>query len=158
MGFEKVQFYGIVEIDCNAVAQAVFNLYTDQPAGVMALRETRTIAATSGRQVVRIRLAGTTKGKLLRPEIVPTGLFYLYGMRVWARVAGAAAPWQWYAIPVVETPEAWTAVKLPIEPTPDEWSAVKLPIPESGEEWTPVKLAVQPSSETAEWIDLPMDE
>ena len=156
MGFESVYLLAMIEVDCYNVAGATLALATDRPAP-FATRETRTIPTNTSRRAERIRLAGTSKGKLIKPAVTPAGVFYLYGMRVWAREL-PTGQWTWYQIPLIETPSEWMPVKWPIPPTPEEYIPVKWPIPATPDEYVPVKWPVDPSRTTYEWVNVQMDE
>ena len=152
---ERVAIFGLIDIDLESTGQSVVRLSTDLPAtstpavgplpAGWAVRETKAIAAT-GRRVVRLRLQGTTKGRLYIFTLSGiTGVTRLYGAKIWARVLPSPS-WDWYTVPVPPTSEEWTAVKLEIPPTSD-WGPAKLPIAETGD-WTPAKLAI---AETGDW-------
>lgn len=182
MGFEKVAIFGIIELHLDSTNGGAITLSTDLPGGLMALRETKGIPAT-GRRVVRFRLAGTTKGHLYSVKVVPAGggTIRLYGGRIYTRVL-PGREWSWYAIPIPETSEEWTAQPLPIPQTGDwqpaklpipetgDWAPAKLPIPETGEwegrklpipetsDWSPSKLPIAPTPPNPEWVELEVDQ
>lgn len=172
MGFERVAIFGLLDLELDATAGGTVTLSTDLPGNAMAVKETKSIPATT-RRVVRFRLKGTTKGRLYSLKVTPTGggVIRLYGGRIWARVLPGNA-WDWYAIPIPPTSEEWSAVKLPIPETPqefspvklpipptsEEWNAVKLPIPETPQEFSPVKLPIKPTPENPEWVNLETDQ
>ena len=143
MGFEAVTLIREVQIDCDAPSQATFRIYSDIPSNAIALRVTKTISVTTGRQSPSFMCPGSIRGRLWKWEITPTGLFRLYGMRVWARQLPGGR-WGWYDIPVTDTPEEFTAIPLPIPTTPDEFAELRLP--------------VTPSEEAASWTTIPVDE
>lgn len=128
-----------VSVQYDAPNGGALNLYTDLPVPNTIL--TLPLPATSGRREFRLRLPGTCRAKLVRPEVLPSGIFRLYAMSLYARTL--PGDWRWIQVPVVATPEEWSAIKLPIPPTPDEWS--------------PLPLPVHKSEQVAEWRDLPMD-
>ena len=143
MGFEAVTLIREVQIDCDAPSQATLKIYSDIPSNIIALRVTKTISVTTGRQTPSFMCPGNIRGRLWKWEITPNGLFRLYKMRVWARQLPGGT-WGWYEIPVTATPETFTAIPLPIPNTPDEFVALRLP--------------VEPSAETAGWTAIPVDE
>jgi hypothetical protein len=155
---EHVALFGIIELQYHATNGGTLTLSTDLPGDAMAVRETRTLPTTAGsRRVIRFRLSGNTKGRLYRVKVVPTGngIIRLYAGRIWARLL-PSPQWQWYAIPIPETPEEWERVALPI-PATGEWERVALPIPPTGD-WERVQLPIKPTPPNPEWVDIPVDQ
>lgn len=170
MGFERVAIFGLIDVDLESTGTGTLTLSTDLPGIALAARETKAIPATS-RRSMRFRLQGTTKGHLYTLRIVPAPgcLMRLYGARIWARVLPGGA-WQWYPVPMIETPAEftpvklpipptgeWEPVKLPVPPTPEEWSPVKLPIPPTPQEFSPVPLPIKPTPANPEWVNIEID-
>jgi hypothetical protein len=158
VGFERITLFGIIELELESTGTGTLTLSTDLPGSAMAVRETKSVTATS-RRPVRFRLQGTTKGHLYSVKLVPPvgGVIRLYGGRIWARVL-PGAQWDWYAIPMIATPEEWTPQALPIPPTPQEWTPQPLPIPPTPQEWTPQPLPIKPTPQNPEWVQIPVDQ
>lgn len=156
---ERVAIFGIVELNVDASNGGSLTLSTDLPGDSMAVRETKVIPVTTGRRVIRLRLMGTTKGRLYSAKVEPTGngIIRLYAGRIWARIL-PSQQWAWFALPIEPTPEEWTAVPLPIPPTSQEWTAVPLPIPPTSQEWTATPLPIKPTPANPEWVDVPVDQ
>lgn len=158
---QLVTLFRFVEVLIDAPGGATLTFYTDLPGNAMASRSSVGIPATSGRHSFRLPLSGSVKGKLYQLKIVPNGgtIVSVYAAKVYARVLGpAAAPWQWYAVPVTETPVEWSAVKLPIPATSEDWQPVKLPIPATSDDWSALKLPIDPTSEQWAEMKLPVKE
>ena len=178
---EIITLFGILELTLDCTGAGTAYLSTDLPGDLMAVQETKQITTTTTRRVFRWRLKPSTKGRLYRLKVVPTGsaIIRLYGGRLWARPITVAsgyneqmAPgWQWFAIPIPATPEEWAAVPLPIPETPVDFAAVPLPIPETPVEFSPLPLPIPPTSEewtsaqlpiketpaNPEWVDIAVD-
>ena len=163
MGFQTCKLYREIELDVDiaTAASGTLTVYTNFPGNVMALRHTATIAATSGRAPINVRLPGTCIGKLIRLKLSCTGIVRLYGSRVLAKEIGTpdAEPpaWGWFPVYVEQTPEEFAVVHLPITPTPEEWTVVHLPITQTPEDWTVMKLAMRDTPDVFAWVDIPMD-
>lgn len=154
MAFNQVKLYRLLVLDIQLGANAVVTFYTELPdAGLNQVRQV-TLAATSGRQPVKVKLPGTARGRYAKVAIAPTGTMRLFGMTLYGKVIGAAGETQWFWAPgpVEGTPEEWTSVKLPIPPTPEEFTAAPLPIPPTPEEWTEARLPIPPTPE--EWSQM----
>jgi hypothetical protein len=182
--FAKVALFSKVEVDVAASASGTLTIATDLPGTAMAIRCTLTVPATT-RRPVGFRLPYSTLGHLVKATYNPgTGQSTLFGARIWARALPDGV-WQWYPLPVVETPnefspqalpipvtpEEWTGTALPIPATPnefspqalpipatpEEWTGAALPIPATPEEWTGAVLPVIPTPSIPDWVDLEVD-
>jgi hypothetical protein len=156
-----VTLVSILELDCSGTGAVSVVIYSDLPGDICAARETRSFDASAAgtRRVIRLKLAGTTKGRSFKFEITPAGsvIFRLFGARVYARNTGAAGnAWAWRDLPVTPTPEEWATVDLPIAPTSEEWQTVALSIPPTSEEWGEVALPIPPTSEEWGEVALPI--
>jgi hypothetical protein len=161
VGFERVTLFGTVEILYQSSLGAVLSLWTDLPGDALVLRRFGTMPAAAGRRTFRLRVSGAVKGRLYQLMVTPSngGDVRIYGARVWARQLGpAASAWQWYAVPVVETPDEYQPVKLPIEPTGDAWQAVKLPVEPTPEDWSAAALPIKATPPVPEWVSVEVDE
>jgi hypothetical protein len=159
MGLERVKQYRLLILDVEIDATAVVTFATELPGPGLAIVRTATLAATTGRQPVKVLLPGNAKGRYAQVSIAPTGAMILYGVVLWGKTMGEASEtsWTWAAGPVVPTPDDWTTVPLPIPPTPEEWEAVPLPIPPTAEEWTAAALPIPPTADEYEWAEIPVD-
>jgi len=171
MGFETLNLYREIELDASLEAAATLLVSTETPGQAVTGRFSKNLAATSGRVPVNVRLPGDLRGKLLKLRLTPTGLCVLYGARVYAKPLGVESAWGWYPLPVVETPEGYSAASLPILPTPEGWSEAPLPIVPTPEGWSEAPLPIVPTPEGWEiqplplretplepgWVDLPVD-
>lgn len=70
MAFRKVNEFKECTLHYDAPGGGLFYLYTDMPGGVMALRKTEVLPATTGRGTHTIPLDGI-EGTLYRPEVIP---------------------------------------------------------------------------------------
>jgi hypothetical protein len=171
MGFERGHLFGKVELDIYVqTGFCAFRFITDLPAQ-SAWRHVSTLAPMFTRRPVEVNLSSLIKGRVYSIELVPTGITTFYGARVWARPL-PDGKWDWFPLPVVETPEAWTRIQLPItptpdeyqrimlpiEPTPDEWSRVQLPIPPTPDEWSRIPLPIRPTQDITTWREIERDE
>jgi hypothetical protein len=157
MGLDRVKQYRLLILDIEIDATAVVSFATELPGPGLAVVWRTTLAATTGRQAVKVLLPGNAKGRYAQVTVAPTGAMILYGVVLWGKTMGEASEtsWTWAAGPVVPTPDDWTTVPLPIPPTPEEWEAVPLPIPPTSEEWQSVALPVPPTPEEWEAAPLP---
>jgi len=185
MAFEKVKLFGKIEVDIAASSVGTFALLTDVPGYAMAQRFTFSVPITTRRPVVS-RVPNNTVGHLLKVSYTPgSGQAVIYGARIWAREL-PGGQWQWYPLPVVETPveftamdlpiprtpeefsparlpiqstpEEWASAVLPIPPTPEEYSAAPLPIPQTPEAWSSISLPVKPTPVVPDWADMEIDQ
>jgi hypothetical protein len=185
MAFEKIKLFGKIEFELSNSATDTLALLTDVPGVVMASRVSLSVAA-QGRGVYRSRLPYNMQGHLIQLRYTPgAGQTTLYGARVWAREL-PDGQWQWYALPVVDTPteyaamdlpipatgnewqsgplpipatpDDWKAMGLPIPPTPDEWGAGPLPIPPTPDGWSAMNLPVKATPAMGEWSDVEVDQ
>ena len=156
----RVCWIRFFEVTYQSEETGVFRLYTDIPGpGLAEVAGAATVLpVAAGRQEFRIPVPGTTRARLLYPEITPNagGTLRLYKLRAFVRSL-PNGEWQWITLPVVPETSEWIPVKLPIPPTPEEFSPVKLPIPPTPEEFSPVKLPITPSDEVSDWQELPVD-
>ena len=83
-GEPRVKEFETIEVEIDATGTVSYDFRTDLPGGVLATRQTATIPATSGRQVVPITVA-LPVGKLMRFTLTATATFRLYAIRVKAR-------------------------------------------------------------------------
>lgn len=146
MGFETFYQFREVEILCDTSGSMTLTVLTNQPLGGMAPRDTVSIdtPAAPERTTINVRLVGTCRGSLPQFRLAGVNTVRLYGMRVFARPFGEmSGAWQWYSIPVRQTPEGWEARPLPIRATPEDWETRPLPINPSGVTWR--------------WVELPVD-
>jgi hypothetical protein len=153
---ERITLFGIIDVELESTGAGTLTLSTDLPGNAMVVRETKPIAATVSRTVVRFRLAGTTKGHLYNLKIQPNNgvVMRIFSAKIWARVM--PGEWAWYAVPVPATGD-WTEAKLPIPPM-GEWAAQPLPIPPTPADWTPQPLPIKPTPQNPEWVNIPIDE
>ena len=171
MASEKLKLFSKIEIEVLATAQGTLAILTDVPGAAMAQRFSFSIPATTRRPVTS-RVPYSTQGHLVQAICTPgaAGTMTIYRARIWGREL-PAGQWEWYALPVIETPVEFTAAPLPIPPTPEEWhetalaipptpeewKPLALPIPPTPEEWRPMKLPVKATPEVPDWVDLEVD-
>lgn len=158
---ELVKLAGIIDLDSQATGPMQLVIYSDLPGNAQAVRETRVFDASQGgggRQVIRLKLHGTTKGHAFKFELanlsMGTNTLRLYGARFLFKNIGVGADWTWASLPVDPTPEEWSAIALPIDPTSEEWTVAPLPIDPTSDEWKPVALPIDPTSD--EWSPWPL--
>jgi hypothetical protein len=158
MALDSTGLVRLVEVEYDTPASGTVLIRTDLPGGAMAQRATGALPATSGRQVARIPVPGTVEGSLWKFAITATGIFRIYGVRVFARTIGRAqTDWGWHALEVAPTPDTWTELRLPIEPTPEEYSALRLPIEPTPEEYSALRLPIEPTPEEYSALRLPIE-
>lgn len=161
MGFEKVTIFGTLELLYSATGIADVQFLTDLPGNALAVRAFDDMPAAAGRRPFRLRMHGTVKGTLYQVAVIPrTGVTAeVYGARVWARQLGPVeSAWQWYTVPIVETPLEYVAVPLPVEESPLHFSAVKLPIDPTSDLWQPAKLPVEATPDVFSAVPLPVEQ
>lgn len=172
MASEKVKLFSKIEIEVLAPYYGgTFSILTDLPGNAMAQRFSFPVTPGAARRPVTSRLPYNTQGHLLQVSFTPgVGQATLYRARVWAREL-PGGQWQWYALPVIETPieyspaplpipvtpEEWSSNALPIAATPEEWSAGALPIPPTPDEWTPAALPIKATPPVPDWVELEVD-
>lgn len=97
LGSQTVKQLRELELDIWAYGTCTITVYSDLPGNVMALRVTKTPAATSGRTKVQIPLPqGSVPdnylfGRLVRVTITSAAAFKLFGARIHARPIGVYA-------------------------------------------------------------------
>jgi hypothetical protein len=163
---------GAIEYDCTG-GTGTFQLWTDLPGNVLTLRESKDLAATSGRQVYEFPLSGATKGRLARAKVLPpsAGRIILYRVGLYVRRLGRQAnDWHWIWLNVAGSDDQPRPLQIPIPPTSDyvqikapipqtgEYQQIKAPIPPRDDSYRPVKLPIEPSDDAQRWVDLPTDE
>jgi len=146
MAFEHIFLLGKLELDVIATAAGTITIQTDIPDNAMTDRGTVAVGIST-RRVVQKRLPGHFQGHLFQFTYAPgNGTSRLYGMRLWARELPNGR-WGWHALPVVPTPQEWSAVALEIPPTPDSWASVRLEFAPTPEGWSGVALSIPPTPE-----------
>lgn len=178
MASEKLKLFSKIELELISSAAAPLVLLTDMPGNAMAARFTWTVPASNpvGDQLVRrtatSRLPCNTQGHLVQAIYtpIPGQTALLYRCRIWGRELPAGS-WQWYQVPVLETPvefsphdlpippttEDWKAAGMPIPPTTEDWKAAGLPIPPTSEEWRALKLPIKATPDVPDWVDMEVD-
>jgi hypothetical protein len=171
VAFEKIYLIAKIEIDLQSAVAGAFGILSDTPGNAIAPRVTVT-TPICGRRVVQKRLPYFVQGHLFTFTWLPVlGPGRLYGVRVWARELPTGA-WQWYALPVVSTPNEWASARLQIPETPDGWTAARLEVPPSAAEWSSVALRmpatpdewgnmalpIRPTPPVPEWVTLEVDQ
>lgn len=155
MSFPQNTLFAKIELDIVVpISAATLLVKTDVPGFAMATRATITVPVTT-RRPVAARLPFNCQGHLIQLVLTPgaSSKVRLYGCRVWARVLPDGR-WNWYPIPVVDTPVGYSRVNLPIQQTPEEWSRVGLPIAATGEEYSRVALPVMTTPD--DWRSVPL--
>lgn len=155
----NVHLYRKLILDLDSAAQATLEVLTELPTAPTAVRNTYTIAATSGREPVKILLPADLRGRYLKLRLSATGVVRLYGAKVYMRDLGQKQPsaWRWERLPVEVTPDLFSPVKLPIPPTPDEFGAVRLPIEPTPDDFSAVKLPIPPTPDDFAAVRVPIE-
>lgn len=172
MAFEKVKLFSKIEVELASTVTGTFRVLTDVPGNTMAQRGLNINTPVATRRVISSRLPYNTQGHLIQASLIPNfgGAITLYGVRVWGREL-PGGEWQWYPLPVIDTPiefsaaqipipptpEEWGGSSLPIPPTPEGWSSAALPIPPTPEGWSAAELPIKPTPAVPEWADLEVD-
>jgi hypothetical protein len=132
-------------------------IWSDLPGFALAERVSAIpTPSTTTRRQIRFRVEGVVKGHLFQFQWSPgMGTGRLYRARAWARELPTGA-WGWYALPVPETPDEWSALQLPMPASPEEWSAIALPVPVSPQEWSTIALPVPESPQAWSSAQLPI--
>jgi len=144
---EKLCLFSKVELEVVATGPGSLALLTDVP-GPLAQRFAFTVPASALRRTVTSRLPYNMQGHLVQAILTPGGSsqITLYRARIWARVL-PGGQWEWFPLPVIETPVEFSPAPLPIPPTPEDWKPAMLPIPATPEEWRAVSLEIPPTPE-----------
>ena len=156
MASEKLKLFSKIEIEIISNVAGTLAILTDAPGNAMAQRFSFATPASSAdgngnclRRTVTSRLPYNTQGHLIQAKLTPgSGQTSLYRARVWGREL-PGGQWEWFALPVIETPVEFAPAALPIPPTAEEWRPEALPVPPTAEEWRPEALPVPPTAE--EW-------
>ena len=192
MASEKLKLFSKIELEILANGAGTLQLLTDVPGSAMARRcnlATPLSNQVSGAFVRRTwtsRLPYNMQGHMVQAILTPGGAsqITLYRARIWGRIL-PGGDWEWFPLPVIDTPvefspaalpipptpEAWHNAELPIPPTPEEWRASGLPIPPTSEEWRASGLPIPPTPEdwrsapfplkstppVPQWVDLGVD-
>lgn len=115
---ERVKLIKEIEIDFDSTATLSMVYRTDLPSGVISTRATKTIAVSSGREVRKVRLEGTYKGRLHVVRLSSSVDWILYGVRAFVKMVGEpnATPWHFVELPVEKTSSnSWQFVNIPID-------------------------------------------
>jgi len=159
LAFERLKEYRKVRLDLDTSGQMTLEVYTDLPGEGMALRYSEVInteATTTGRRMVEVGLPGNVKGRLMKLRLAGGAEVRLFGARVLARVLGGAEGWDWYPVPIEETPDLFGTAQLPIEPTPDGFAEAHLPIEPTPDDFAEARLPIEPTPEGWATAGLPM--
>ena len=169
MAFEKIYLVAKIEADIQTTAAGAITVQSDIPGNALLPRASVTVPVCA-RRVVAKRLPYNLQGKLFSFSFyAPGGTSRLYGMRVWARELPTGT-WQWYALPVVDTPDGWSSVKIEIPQTgdwssvrmdipstPEEWRGMKIEIPATSEAWGETSMPIKPTPPVPDWVSLEID-
>lgn len=161
MSFETVYLIREIELLADGGGPMTLHVYTDLPGYDVTAKASfpfDTEATTEERRPVRLRMPGTVKGQLKKLRIDGASSLRLFGVRVYAKPLGGPGAWNWYSVPVVKTPEGYSAAALPIVPTPEGFSAAALPIVPTPEGWDVQPLPLVASAREWQWVRLPVDE
>jgi hypothetical protein len=83
LGTERVKELSELELDIDAGGAVTWYLFADKPGTAMTQRDTGAIAATTGRQMLRIPLDANIQGRLARLALrCDAATFRLYGARI----------------------------------------------------------------------------
>jgi hypothetical protein len=131
--FEHVMQFREIELDLQVDAAATLNVSTEMPGPLTSPTASLPIATTPGRTVFNSRLPGNTKGRMFQPSLIATGITRLFGAKVLAKPLGGPSQmfggdWQWIALPVEPTPEAWTSVEIPMNASEADFRWIELPV------------------------------
>lgn len=158
MGFEAVKIFRYLELEY--MGAGTVELLTDLPNPPLQVRESHPLRSQPLRAVASIGLSNTTRARVYRARIRPTGAFALYGGRIYTRRIGLnATDWAWVDLPVVVTPDTWTELHLPIEPTAQEYTAIPLAaIERTSDEYSPLQIPIERTPDQLAWAEIPVDE
>lgn len=110
----------------------LFEVQTSLPGENIQTRSTYTLNTTiktTGREPVRFRVPGNTKGWLQRFRISGPYVCRIFDVQVYGRrVGGGATPWQWLKVPMEHTADEWAPITLPMHKTAEEFSWADLPV------------------------------
>jgi hypothetical protein len=116
---ERIKMIREFEVVYSSTGTAAMTIYTDLPGtGALALRVTKTLAATTGEQSAKVRVPADLWGRLIQIYITPTTDFQLEAIRARMKSIGEpnASGWAWVALPVVATEDAvWMEVPIPVD-------------------------------------------
>lgn len=162
MASEKLKLYSKIELELISNGNATFTLLTDLPGAGMVQRVQTNVGpsrwtGTFVRGTWTSRLPYNTQGHLVQAILAPASnvQITLYRARIWAREL-PRGDWEWFQLPVIDTPVEFGPVNLPIPPTSEEWRAANLVIPPTAEEWRPVNLPIPPTNEEWRAAELPI--
>ncbi len=115
-GSERVKLFKEIEVVYSTLGAVPYIVYTDLPgtAGLIS-RSTGTLVATTGEETFKIRLPGTTKGRLFQLLLSPDADAVIEAIRVNLKFIGEpnASAWFWVDLPIEKTDDGiW--VKIPI--------------------------------------------
>lgn len=160
MGFESVYLYREMELLVDTSGPMTLHVFTEMPERDVRERHSfpfNTELTTGERRTVRVRLLGNLKGHLQQLRIDGPSTCVLYGVRVFAKVLGVDSAWQWYDIPLVNTPDGYVPSALPILSTPEGFGAAGLPIVPTPESWERQGLPLRGQQLEASWVEIPVD-
>lgn len=77
------------------------------------------------------RLPGNTKGILQRVTLASTDVCRAWEIKLLCRsLQLPGGPWEWKAIPMPPTPDAFDEINMPVARTPEEFTWVDVPVDE----------------------------
>lgn len=165
MGFEKSHLFGKVEIDIRATVAGTIVFQTETPGSALSNRYILQIPVCT-RTVLRSRLPGTMQGHYVRctgipSTTAPSGIWELYGVRIWQRQL-PDGQWEWFPMPVMDTPVEYTAFKIPglgegSEATAATYSEFKIPVEETSASYTPQKVPLIATPEDFAEFKVPVE-
>lgn len=121
-----------IEITCQTAGAMVFEMDTELPGQDMATIGSFTVntsSTSSGRLPVTFRLSGSAKGRLQKFRLRGAYIARVFGVKVLAnRLQLDTAPWEWFSVPMEQTPDAWAEIAMPVRVTPAEFSWVDLAV------------------------------
>jgi hypothetical protein len=121
-----------VHLVAEAAGPMLFTFQTSLPGRNLATAASytfNTTVNTTGREPIRFRVPGNTKGWLQRFSVTGPYVCRLFDVQVYGRrVGGAATPFQWLKVPMERTPDEWMPIQLPMNKTATEFTWVDLPV------------------------------
>ncbi len=155
MAIGRIKLIRTVHVWCDTAGSVTLRLLSDLPTTPIAERETKTIGDTAGRELLKFHFKGTTKGKQLQFELVPTAELKLYRIRAYIRALPGG--WKWVDLPVEQTSETYTVRRIPIEPTPDTYNVRRIPIEPTPDTYQARALPIEPTPDTYNVRRMPIE-